>query len=324
MIEGLSAAQTRALTGINVGCSALSFLGSGFVVLCFLLFRELRKFSFRLVFYLALSDMLTSLFNLLGDPGEGVLCYLQGYCTQFFWVASFLWTTTIAFTLHRTVVRHKTDVEQLGPYFHAYVWPSALLMTVIPSIGSDYGPAGAWCWVQNETFAGKVLRFLTFYVPLWAAATFNGIVYFQVIRMLRNTSRMAATIAERQRGEPGSSARVSSAMSRWGYYPLILIGSWMFGTINKIHNLIEPHRPLFWLYCLHISTAALMGLFDSIAYGFNAAVKRTLRERLSGYLPEGLQQFVGGGQPGFVKLEDSFVEDNELAMLADSEPQNPG
>eukprot|EP00270_Netrium_digitus_P019582 TRINITY_DN7753_c0_g1_i4.p1 TRINITY_DN7753_c0_g1~~TRINITY_DN7753_c0_g1_i4.p1 ORF type:complete len:303 (-),score=44.91 TRINITY_DN7753_c0_g1_i4:53-961(-) len=291
MIEGLSFEQTRTLTLINVGASALSFAGSFFIVLCFLLFRQLQTFSFRLVFYLSLSDMLCSLFNLLGDPGEGVLCYLQGYATQFFWVASFLWTTTIAFTLHRTVVRHKADVQELGPYFHAYVWGTAVAMSVIPMLGTDYGPAGAWCWVQNETMAGKVLRFLTFYVPLWGAILFNGYVYFQVIRMLSNATRMAANVMERNRQQSNavSGSKVSMAMNRWGYYPLILIASWMCGTINKIHNFVEPHRPLFWLYCLHIATSALMGLFNSIAYGFNAAVRRTLRDKIE----EFPRRFVG-------------------------------
>jgi hypothetical protein len=48
------------------------------------------------------------------------------------------------------------------------------------------------------------------------------------------------------------------AMNRWGYYPLILIGSWTFGTINRIHAFVEPHHHLFWLYCLDIGTASLM------------------------------------------------------------------
>ena len=56
------------------------------------------------------------------DPSQGFFCYAQGYTTHFFCVASFLWTTTIAFTLHRTVVRHKTDVEDLESMFHLYVW----------------------------------------------------------------------------------------------------------------------------------------------------------------------------------------------------------
>eukprot|EP00850_Spirogloea_muscicola_P016500 SM000134S26943 [mRNA] locus=s134:202027:204822:+ [translate_table: standard] len=305
MIRGLTPAQTRALTAANAAASSLSFAGSAFIVLCYLLFRDLRKFSFKLVFYLSLSDMLCSCFNMLGDPGNGALCYIQGYATQFFWIASFLWTTTIAFTLHRTVVRHLADVEQLGPYFHAYVWGTSLLMTAIPFIGNDYGPAGAWCWIQNEKMTGKVLRFLTFYIPLWSAIIFNGTVYYQVIRMLSFATRMAAATADRQK-QVEIRADMKT-LNRLGYYPLILIGSWTFGTINRIHNFIEPDRPLFWLYCLHYTTAALMGLFNSIAYGFNATVRRTLREKLSLYWPD---HFQSGAAPQaqFIRLDEALEE----------------
>ncbi|KAH9320705.1 hypothetical protein KI387_015344, partial [Taxus chinensis] len=99
-------------------------------------------------------DMFCSFFNILGDPGKGFFCYAQGYSTHFFCVASFLWTTTIAFTLHRTVVRHKTDIEELGAIFHLYVWGTSLVMTIIPSIGDGYGQTGVWCWVQTAR-AGK-------------------------------------------------------------------------------------------------------------------------------------------------------------------------
>ena len=51
----LSAHDRRILTAVNAGASSLSFVGSGFIVLCYVLFKELRKFSFKLVFYLALS-----------------------------------------------------------------------------------------------------------------------------------------------------------------------------------------------------------------------------------------------------------------------------
>lgn len=51
----LTAAERGILTAINSGASSLSLVGSGFIVLCYLLFKELRKFSFKLVFFLALS-----------------------------------------------------------------------------------------------------------------------------------------------------------------------------------------------------------------------------------------------------------------------------
>lgn len=149
MVSNLTLGDRRILTAINSGASSLSFVGSGFIVLCYVLFKELRKFSFKLVFYLAFSDMLCSFFSIVGDPSKGFFCYAQGYSTHFFCVASFLWTTTIAFTLHRTVVRHKTDVEDLEPMFHLYVWGTSLVMTVIRSIGNNPGRFGALCWTQT-------------------------------------------------------------------------------------------------------------------------------------------------------------------------------
>jgi hypothetical protein len=55
MIEGLTPGQTQALTRINVGASALSFAGSFFIALCYVFFKDLRSFPFKLVFYLSLS-----------------------------------------------------------------------------------------------------------------------------------------------------------------------------------------------------------------------------------------------------------------------------
>ncbi|RWW28768.1 hypothetical protein GW17_00006737 [Ensete ventricosum] len=52
---GLSAADRHVLTAVSAGAAALSLAGSAFIVLCYLLFKELHKFSFKLVFFLALS-----------------------------------------------------------------------------------------------------------------------------------------------------------------------------------------------------------------------------------------------------------------------------
>ncbi|XP_038720373.1 G-protein coupled receptor 1 isoform X3 [Tripterygium wilfordii] len=274
----MTAQDRRVLAAVNVGASSLSLVGSGFIVLCYLIFKELRKFSFKLVFYLALSDMLCSFFSIVGDPSTGFFCYAQGYSTHFFCVASFLWTTTIAFTLHRTVVRHKTDVEDLEAMFHLYVWGTSLVMTVIRSIGNhQHGHWGAWCWTQSGR-TGKAVHFITFYIPLWGAILYNGFTYFQVIRMLNNATRMAVGMSDRPYK---FDARADmKALNRWGYYPLILIGSWAFGTINRIHDFIEPGHKIFWLSVLDVGTAALMGLFNSIAYGLNSSVRRAIFERL--------------------------------------------
>ncbi|KAI7989709.1 G-protein coupled receptor 1 [Camellia lanceoleosa] len=169
VMGNLTASDRRILTAVNSGASSLSLLGSGFIVLCYICFKELRKFSFKLVFFLALS----------------------------------------------------------------------------------------------------AVHFITFYVPLWGAIIFNGVTYFQVIRMLNNATRMAVGMSNRAYQQDARADM--KALNRWGYYPLILIGSWTFGTINRVHDFIEPGHKIYWLSFLDVGMAALMGLFNSIAYGLNSS-----------------------------------------------------
>uniref|UniRef100_A0A0R0GBQ3 G-protein coupled receptors family 2 profile 2 domain-containing protein n=1 Tax=Glycine max TaxID=3847 RepID=A0A0R0GBQ3_SOYBN len=269
----LTAHDRRVLTAVNAGASSLSLAGSSFIVVCYLLFKELRKFSFKLVFYLALSDILCSLFSIIGDPSKGFFCYAQGYSTHFFCVASFLWTTTIAFTLHRTVVKHKTDVEDLEAMFHLYVWGTSLVMTVMRSFGNDHKHFGAWCWTQTGR-TGKM------------AVGMSGQTF---VSDTRDNMR---------------------ALNRWGYYPLILIGSWAFGTINHIHDFFEPNHKIFWLTFLDVGTAALMGLFNSIAYGLNSSVRRAICERLDKYWPERLNRWL----PNSLKYKN-LQQESELVLF---------
>ncbi|PIA27646.1 hypothetical protein AQUCO_07600066v1 [Aquilegia coerulea] len=204
-------------------------------------------------------------------------------------------------------VIHKTDVEDLEPMFHLYVWGTSLFVTVIRSIGNDPGRLGVWCWSETGR-TGKVVHFITFYAPLWGAILFNGLTYFQVIRMINNATRMAVGMSDRSQL---SDARADmKALNRWGYYPLILIGSWAFGTINRIHDFIEPGRKIFWLSFLDVGMAALMGLFNSIAYGLNSSVRRAIHERLDPWCPERLRRWL----PAALRLRSQLPE-SELVPL---------
>ncbi|KAL6212217.1 hypothetical protein ACLB2K_017438 [Fragaria x ananassa] len=319
---GLTAYDRQVLTAVNAGAASLSFVGSGFIVLCYVLFKELRKFSFKLVFYLALSDMLCSFFSMVGDPSRGFFCYSHGYSTHFFCVASFLWTTTIAFTLHRTVVKHKTDVEDLEAMFHLYVWGTSLVVTVVRSIGNNHSHIGTWCWAQTG-FTGKALHFITFYMLLWGAILYNGFTYFQVIRMLNNARRMAGSISDRPYQSDGRAE--TKALNRWGYYPLILIGSWAFGTINRIHDFIEPDHKIFWLSVLDVGTSGLMGLFNSIAYGLNSSVRRAIQERLDLFWPDRLRRWFPNSSRLRNQHEESawILNRNRNILLSAPEQQIP-
>ncbi|KAF9616064.1 hypothetical protein IFM89_028530 [Coptis chinensis] len=73
---------------------------------------------------------------------------------------------------------------------------TSLVVTVIRSIGNDPGRVGVWCWSETGR-TGKAVHFITFHAPLWGAILFNGLTYFQVIRMINNATRMAVGMSDR-------------------------------------------------------------------------------------------------------------------------------
>ena len=42
-------------------------------------------------------------------------------------------------------------------------------------------------------------------------------------------------------------------VNRLVWYPVVLVASWTFATINRIQNAVEPDRPVFGLFLLHVS-----------------------------------------------------------------------
>ena len=69
----LSQDEVSALAGISMFFSALSLLGSGFIIACYLRFRELRMFTFKLVFMLSVNDFINQVGDFLQPSAAEVL-----------------------------------------------------------------------------------------------------------------------------------------------------------------------------------------------------------------------------------------------------------
>lgn len=109
---GFAPGERRILEAVNIGASSLSLIGSAFIVLCYLLFKELRKFSFKLVFYLALSVIMATLslpllvftrYSLFVTFSAFFCCCLAGYVLQFlhhYWVCMYHLNSYMIFFCH--------------------------------------------------------------------------------------------------------------------------------------------------------------------------------------------------------------------------------
>lgn len=71
-MSDLTDVETDVIGAINVAGSVFSLCGSFLVILCYLKFKNLRSFAFKLVRNMAINDCLLAFCNLLG--GEFICC----------------------------------------------------------------------------------------------------------------------------------------------------------------------------------------------------------------------------------------------------------
>lgn len=176
------------------------------------------------------------------------LCRYQGLRIQFFFLASALWTTAIAFTIFFIVVLNKEiyKIERYEYIYHLVIWGICCLTTIYLYFKDIHhfkgqpwvmGDATFWCWITNHS---SKLRFYLFFGPLWLIFFINLTMYvtMKIICKRRNinTSQIYAK---------------NTIASRWHLYLLVLIVTWLWGTINRIQNTINEGKPIFTLYLLH-------------------------------------------------------------------------
>jgi len=109
-----TASQSSALVGLSIFLSIFSFLGSALIIFSYFRFKQLQKFSFRLIMFMSCADAANSFSYFFGAPDTGTgLCYIQGMFGQTFQISSIIWTTVISYTLWKAVVKREDTLEDL-------------------------------------------------------------------------------------------------------------------------------------------------------------------------------------------------------------------
>ena len=61
-----------------------------------------------------------------------------------------------------------------------------------------------------------------------------------------------------------ATAELNKLIQRLKWYPLILVVTWSWGTINRIHNSINPEDEVFWLFCLQAIFRGIYGVLNAM------------------------------------------------------------
>jgi hypothetical protein len=272
--------------------SAFSLCGSIFIVLCYFGLPHLRKFAFKLVMILSLTDVANQAFDFV-TPSPADLdemernktttteCLVQAIGNSIFELSSVLWTTAIAATLYMFIFKRMQaeQVEKTLPIMFAVCFGIPLFLGLLPLSNGAYGPSGAWCWIRTAE-GYDYWQFIIFYGPLWLAVAFNTFVYVRTWRLLRQTLRTSANAATDE-----TYKRFRAVMSRLQMYPFILIAVWLFASINRVYEAATGGKQVFALYFLQRFFSSSQGIMNALAYGLSGGVREALREKLAKCFP---------------------------------------
>ncbi|KAL4453412.1 hypothetical protein ABPG74_017619 [Tetrahymena malaccensis] len=309
--------QVNIIQIIAIVVSSFSLLGAIFIIGIFLSFKKLRVFPFIYVFWLSVSDLISSIGYLLvtdsiGDTPEQLqeanfTCKTQALMINFGQLASICWTAVIAWTLYNSTVKVVTNLQQkTETKMVAIAFGFPLIMSLIPLILNEYGPQGGWCWIKSDS-DNKVLSFILvgieFYIPLWIAFVFNGITIYRVIRYVKSITQDKNQL---------------KLINRLTLYPLILLVCWSAGTVERVFDFIGISSEI--LSYLHIFFGGLQGFFNACVYGLNSNVRKVIRENLCSSLPCFASAYIYEEQ-NLNEAEDHQQDSKKTASISSGEGQ---
>jgi len=287
--------QNQALSAVRIVGSTVSVMGSGFIIIMYLSYSELRKFAFRLVVMLSVCDLILGFGIYLGDGHvNNSLCQFQGFVIQFGSIGEVLWTAVIAYSIREVVLIQPRNmkIESKMITYHIFVWTTSFVLSLLPFFSYSYGDADGWCWIskygEHSLTWGIFWRMTCFYVPLWVTIIFIVIIYRRTLRVLD---------------------RSAENFKRMRWYPLVLVAIYFFATVDRVWQLFASAN--YELSVFRVFFASLAGFFNALIYGWTPAVQDKFRTCLHQH-----------GLVNYAKLNprnsDSYVGKNEpLLTIAD-------
>ena len=243
--------------------------------------KKFRTTTQRVILYLTLTVTLNSIVYILhGIQGYGALETSHAYCTATGFLDELMaWMKVMAilclnidFKIQVTTQKYNTKKYEIIYFLSIFIFP--LTFNWIPFIHSEYGSAGAYCWIRlyehpNENCSdidplGEAFQFALFWGPFMLIVLISSIIY--VCAVYKARSRRAAYPAIYSRTKKVNNDFLHSEIRQYMLYPVILIGLNLIAFISRIVDAADPTRVYFSLHLLHILCISIEGLPMAVVF----------------------------------------------------------
>eukprot|EP00300_Choanocystis_sp_HF-7_P034251 c4687_g1_i1.p1 GENE.c4687_g1_i1~~c4687_g1_i1.p1 ORF type:complete len:295 (+),score=39.76 c4687_g1_i1:57-941(+) len=230
--------------------SILSMISCTFIIF-WIRFKDRDRATRNQLINLHLADGLSALIYFISTTSvvceEGAACAGQGAAIQLFYLASVLWTSAIAWYLHRVIYYGKPQFGLWLPALVCWGWP---ILTVIIGLSTNsfkkVSTEKQWCWIRRPW-----KQFVFMYIPVILVFFYN----FHKFMMLR--SRISHNYPQ----FPASAQR--RLLAYMGVYFVCNIWAIVFAFMN-----LAGAKNLAWVALLDSFFEPLQGLLHSLAYNY--------------------------------------------------------
>ena len=268
---GFSDQEKQILRDIVFFTNIISIFSLVVIWVAYILLKELRVFSYKLIFYKTIADFIYALSYLIPSDQGRFLCVTSAFLKTHGCLSSILWSATIAYCLFRTVFSQDIELERKEKLFLLIGFGTPLVTASIPLIFQAYGQAQGWCWISLDSedsydyAIGVTLRLALFYFPLWTIIPINLYIYGRVINHLRYDVDYTDEMQELRK----------SLIFRLSSYPLILVVCFLPLSIKRFYEFFDTESD-FVLSVIAGLFVSLQGVLDSITYGVTDVVRARL------------------------------------------------
>jgi hypothetical protein len=179
----------------------------------------------KIITWISFSDLIANAAILNGVPSDRGLCVLQALAGQFFFPASWIWTTILTYLLYCLVVHGKITMPECK--MHVITWGLCFLITVLPLTTSTYGTYAndddaCYLHASQRNTGGEEA------VLIWSIITFPCVLFTTFFLMIYWCFKIFYNI-KIQQIPPTQTVR--SALFALMRYPIILFLTWAPYTI---------------------------------------------------------------------------------------------
>jgi hypothetical protein len=167
---------------IGLVTGSLSLFGTLFILVSFIMFRNLRQsMGFRLIFALAIANHVSAIQCIMQSSNEHCennVCIAAAYMAQFGNLAGVLWVCFIGMNFFMAIsgFNNTPSAIKLNKYkeyiFHSLAWGIPLLFTIIGAAVPYFGIAGMWCWIKSEYLVARFFCYDMWIILVYLWSTF--------------------------------------------------------------------------------------------------------------------------------------------------------